>query len=538
MMTRGVMRTWFAPAALLALAAMAAGGLSGCMSYRSADPNRTRLMNEARTTQHQPITWPEREENSLKALLDTTPEKTFEMALRGDRKLESAPAIYMASLTVPQRTLVYKGMHAGGVFRVYEEPWTLEAPDPGDRFVRKQLVGSFRSSFTATTEDFRLRQAGVDRYLRWLERDQKRVEEMGNDLGVQRSMSRAEAELQEGVYITLPPPIPQPTRGVIIRLLALGGADYQRELLTPTRNQNWRVVNVGTAGALTGLVGSKTIVNIDTDEELDAAAKEIAQLADDGLAEEAYAVQATMEYIRKERPDLARGPFVIMGFSLGALCTPAVYARLQETMPDAISAVVMIGGGVNLLDIMMRADIPGLELQINWGPGRGGAADRQRLTRRYLDYSKLDPYHTAPLLRQVPVLQMHAELDQIVPADTGEQLYELMGRPDRINFLGGHEPMFYFMASQRDRVRDWLAQSVPLPSWEDARAGKVTVTPGQTAESVARAREAARQFRLRQIDAEIGRAAERKPRVINPRTPNLPNRPAKPELPTGSGNGE
>jgi predicted esterase len=472
-------------------------------------------MTEAQKQKNAQITWPARDENAVTTILEATPEKTFRLALRDGVELDKAPSIYMPQLTVPERTLVYKGLHAGGLFRVYEEPWTLESPDPGDRFVRRQLVGMYRSSFTPTTEDYKLRQAGIERYLKWSQREQKRAEDRLTDYGVRPQFTQAEAEISEGVYVTLPPPVPEPTRGVIIRMLALGGADYQRDLLTPARNQGWRVVNVGTAGALTGLVGRKTVVNIRTDEELDAAAKKIALLADEGLAEEAFAVQATMEYIKKERPDLARGPFVIMGFSLGALCTPAVYARLQETMPGEIKAAVLVGGGVNLLDITMRASLPGLELQINWGPGRGGEADKAKFVQRYLDHARLDPYHTAPLLRQIPVLQMHAQMDKIVPADTGEQLYELLGRPDRINFLGGHELLFYFMANQKDRVRDWLSKNVLEPWMVDVQSGRIRDVRAGGPDAIARRRGAASEAMLRRIDGELEKEGAKNPRMIN-----------------------
>lgn len=490
-------------------------GTAGCMSYRSAGTGREALMAEAQKQKYAPISWPGRDESAVKNILELTPEKTFGLALKEGAEIEKAPTVFVPQLTVPERTLVYKGMHAGGLFRVYEEPWTLEAPDPGDRFIRRQLVGMYRSSFTPTTEDYKLRQAGIERYKKWSLREQKRAEDRATDYGVRPQFTQWEAELSEGVYVTLPPPLAEPTRGVIIRMLALGGADYQRDLLTPTRNQNWRIVNVGTAGALTGLVGSKTVVNIRNDEELDAAAKKIATLADEGLAEEAYAVQATMEYIKKERPDLARGPFVIMGFSLGALCTPAVYARLQETMPGEIKAAVLVGGGVNLLDIAMRANLPGLELQINWGPGRGGEADRAKFVRRYLDYSKLDPYHTAPLLRQIPILQMHAQMDAIVPADTGEQLYELMGRPDRINFLGGHELLFYFMSNQKERVRDWLSKNVLEPWMIDVQSGRIREVRGGGPDAVARRRGAASEAMIKRIDGELEKDGAKQPRVIN-----------------------
>jgi hypothetical protein len=499
----------------MGMAMVMLAGTAGCMSYRSAGPGRDALMTEAQKQQRVQIDWPARDDNAVKDILEKTPEKTFRLMMKEGAELEKAPTVYMPQLTVPERTLVYKGTHAGGLFRVYEEPWTLEAPDPGDRFVRRQLVGMYRSSFTPTTEDYKLRQAGVQRYLKWSQREQKRAEDRATDYGVKPQFTQLEAEISEGVYVTLPPPVPEPTRGVIIRMLALGGADYQRDLLTPARNQNWRIVNVGTAGALTGLVGSKTVVNIRNDEELDAAAKKIALLADEGLAEEAYAVQATMEYIKKERPDLARGPFVIMGFSLGALCTPAVYARLEETMPGEIKAAVLVGGGVNLLDITMRANIPGLELEIKWGPGRGGEADRAALVRRYLDHAKLDPHHLAPLLRQIPVLQIHAQMDKIVPADTGEQLYELMGRPDRINFLGGHELLFYFMSNQKERVRDWLSKNVLEPWMIDVQSGRIREIRGGGPDAVARRRGAASEAMLRRIDAEAEREGNKKPRVIN-----------------------
>ncbi len=77
----------------------------------------------------------------------------------------------------------------------------------------------------------------------------------------------------------------------------------------------------------------------------------------------------------------------------------------------------------------------------------------------YLEASRLDPYHTAPLLRGRPVLQAHGTSDTWVPASSGELLYELLDRPDQLVMSGGHELLFYFLPDKAEFIADWVEEA-------------------------------------------------------------------------------
>jgi predicted esterase len=181
----------------------------------------------------------------------------------------------------------------------------------------------------------------------------------------------------------------------------------------------------------------------------------IASEIDDAVASSAYAAEAAIEYIDAHRPDLQGVPVVLMGFSAGALVAPTVAVRLHERL----DAMVVIGGGANLFEVALQSKFKDGGVRLRCDKKKPSQELVAAVDRAYLEASKLDPYHTAPLVRDIPTLQVHAKKDTWVPAHTGELLYERLGRPDRLSISAGHELLFYRLPGQRRRIADWVERA-------------------------------------------------------------------------------
>lgn len=203
--------------------------------------------------------------------------------------------------------------------------------------------------------------------------------------------------------------------------------------------------------------------HIERDADVETVGRVIASETDQALASNAYAVEAVLEYLNAERPDLAPKahniPVVIVGMSAGALAAPAAAVRVR----DQIAAVVLVGGGADLFRISQESTLTDGGIEIFRGKRRVPRSVREQIDAAYLTATRLDPYHTAPLLAGLPVLQVHAYWDGWVPEETGEMLYARLGRPDRIGFLGGHSTLFLFLPGRSGQIMDWI-EGVTIPN--------------------------------------------------------------------------
>jgi hypothetical protein len=194
----------------------------------------------------------------------------------------------------------------------------------------------------------------------------------------------------------------------------------------------------------------------DTDADIESVGRTIAKETDEALASNAYAVEAVLDYLNTQRPDIAPRahniPVVVVGMSAGALAAPAAVARVR----DQIDAVVLVGGGADLFRISQESTLTNGGIDIYRGTRRAPKAVREQIDEVYLRTSRLDPYHTAPLLAGLPVLQVHAAWDGWVPEQTGELLSQRLGHPDRLVFQGGHSLLFFFLPGQAGRILDWI----------------------------------------------------------------------------------
>jgi hypothetical protein len=121
-------------------------------------------------------------------------------------------------------------------------------------------------------------------------------------------------------------------------------------------------------------------------------------------------------------------------------------------MRDRIDAAVIVGGGANVARIMIDGSLLGIADRVPHSLRR----PLDELSRSYLAATRLDPYHMAPSLRPLPVLMLHARWDAIVPAATGELLWERLGRPERWTYPLGHFGLFWWLPNEAGAIADWI----------------------------------------------------------------------------------
>jgi len=199
-------------------------------------------------------------------------------------------------------------------------------------------------------------------------------------------------------------------------------------------------------------------------DDLDAAAKRLADELGQRAAEVAYAVQAGVQHVHTLRPDLADESHVLVGMSGGAMAGPTVYA-LQ---PDTFDAVVLIGGGSNFLLINEYSNysswVRAIMLDFQ-GPAPRGEERAQlmaELSNRYLEHAPLDGFHLAAMLHDKPVLMLQGSNDQAVPSRYGDQLWERLGKPERWMFQAGHELLFLTLNGYTPQILRWLDEHVQV----------------------------------------------------------------------------
>jgi len=178
---------------------------------------------------------------------------------------------------------------------------------------------------------------------------------------------------------------------------------------------------------------------------------------DERIAEHAYAAQALIEESDRAFPDLADKPIVVMGFSAGSLVTPAIAQRLHETFPDRKIAIVMIGGGGDLLSASIGSVFTdgGIHLEPRDGP-EPTREQLDELVTHYRAASMLDPLTLAPIIRDLPVLHIYASRDTVVPADTARAFNAAHGRVDALSHPFDHDSLFLFLPGEAGRIRTWM----------------------------------------------------------------------------------
>jgi predicted esterase len=247
-------------------------------------------------------------------------------------------------------------------------------------------------------------------------------------------------------------PIGGPARGIILHLRAFADNPFESSVIDEFRRRGWAVLSGNFATSLSS-VGRYEVFD---ERSLPAVAGGIAAAIDRVCAERAYTFEAALAYVATRHPEIPMRPAAIVGFSAGSLGVPTVAARL----PGRLDAGVIICGGADLLSISQRNPLARIGL---WVTSDGRSLDGPalaRLSAAYLAASGLDPFATAPAMAGIPVLLIHAKGDREVPADTGDVLYERLGRPERWVYGGGHSWVFLLLPRLKGEIARWLERAV------------------------------------------------------------------------------
>ncbi len=183
----------------------------------------------------------------------------------------------------------------------------------------------------------------------------------------------------------------------------------------------------------------------------------IAASVNSRIAECAYAVDAAIQHLTRERPALASLPRIALGASGGAIALPTVCAL----HPDTWSGAVLIGGGADFWLINQRSNYQNLinALKVHWTT-EPTQTQRQSFDTRYLQLATLDPFHTAKSLAAKPVLYLRGENDQAVPAPLGDLLWSRIAStsPDsrKISTPLTHEALFATLPARFDELSGWI----------------------------------------------------------------------------------
>lgn len=511
-----MMRAW-----IVALA-VALSPLGGCFSTYKTSAVRTPPTATLATD-----AWPTEDLGPVEALRDKTPEFPNSFVLAPGISRESLSDKMAHVLDSHPYTVTHNRIHRGGLLRVWTSPeirrpaevGSLQALmgdfEPNAGFLSPRaltdpwLIGWRRDN--PDTPPFRFLPFDAER--------------RGEPKQLVMGPTTDEVFLTDGIDIEFPPAQDRASRGLVLHILALISNQYEADAVEELHKRGWAVITIDSDTSARGLISPadhERLADLEAkekvlrdqvrdfysrqfdghwanDQEHRLAQKEangrmresstlgleisrlrkgkfeccdvgdaervgtdVAAEIDRVLADQANAAAAVLEYIHDHRPDLPTSPLVIVGFSAGALATPAIAARLTEEghTPDAI---VLFGAGADLLEISHTTSMKGSALPIVCQDGPVPEPIWNALHDSYVRHTRLDPLKTAPLLTGIPVLQVHAQRDTIVPASTGKRLWTLLGEPDRIDYFLGHEAMFYHLGRVKEWMADWVEFKVPTP---------------------------------------------------------------------------
>jgi len=253
-----------------------------------------------------------------------------------------------------------------------------------------------------------------------------------------------------------------PLRGMIVHLTGIRGLTTDAHAIRLWRSRGWRVLVVTPPANIIRhrdpLLGEVVIDTPDDAPEsraIEWIGHRIAAEVDHRLAEWAYVVEGVLAQLDADEPG-GTDRTVIVGMSLGAIALPATVAR----MPERFEAAVLIAGGANLLQILESSPLAFGGVRIRHQGGKLTTQQWQRVMRAYLDAVRLDPYAAAGYLSSIPVLQLQASLDGIVPADAGELLYTRLGMPERLVYPVGHIALAWLLPTQAGRIERWIRDAM------------------------------------------------------------------------------
>lgn len=276
------------------------------------------------------------------------------------------------------------------------------------------------------------------------------------------------------------------TVGTAIVLGPLAGAEYVEGVVQELAARGWTCITANSIIWWSLPLGMKTtdaMLVFDPDcqpmsvDPANVGASCEGTLESIGLMAMAY--EEAVSYFWSFDRTLASKPLIVVGFSMGAIQAPTVAARMPR-----VDGAVLIGGGANLLGIIAADGVPG----IAWSLIRDERGVQRTLSPQladelsdeYLRHATLDPYNTAPLLKDKPVLMLHGRFDRRVPARFGDLLWERLGKPERWVGNYGHDLLFYFLDDHAAQIADWVDHHV-IQARGNAAAQNASQRPTTTA---------------------------------------------------------
>lgn len=447
----------------------------------------------------QPLVWPQRDMQGVRVLVERTPEHVFALRIVD---AEAASDEAKAHAETPIVAVHHVQVTEKGVLRVFDRV----GDDPVDPMASLAWLSGVGSEPNA-------------RFLSSRDADPVRSEdELRNFFPVPSGTEYTHAvklmQLHGGVRVALPQiDDPASVRGIVLYFNGLISTKYEEAFASRIDESDWVAIRIDT---VTGVRTTRDTLrkqrnaersrwlerrfeavasenpdsasaarsigeDIDnTRKELEEAlpqlrpgftlqdpsdatniGQQIAAAVDDALAENAYAAEAALDALMAMHPQLAGVPVVVVGCSAGAIVAPAV----AEHLGDRVDAMVLVGGGADLLKIDRETS---LESSRRLGvfvsdQQEVAKADWRMVQKAYLDAVQLDPIKLGPRLRHIPTLIIRAGFDKWVPASTGSELVRAFGKPDRDWHPGGHQTLFYFLEGRAPRVLRWLDKNTPQP---------------------------------------------------------------------------
>lgn len=376
--------------------------------------------------------WPARKTDELASIVQNTPPE-----IRWWKVGEGADPAFARESNDPIGLVEHTGLYGCGLIRC------LRLPDDTQRNPQRGFAPIRFVSYSLLTD--RPMDQRIKRFKRSLERPRR-----SNVDHVQINDPKVLSMMWEGTGISLVPPAKGvPVRGTIVHMPGLGSMQYEQPVLDLLTQRGWWILRISTPRFWWF---EDTKFKIETQADINPAAQRLAAIVDDILAEPAYAAEAALKYLESQRSEVPQSPLMMLGCSAGALMMPTVAARLG----DRVDGVVLVGGGANLLKISQESDLTDGGLRIQWPDESDRPAWRKQLLSEYLEHSRLDPYHTAPVLRGKPVLAVLADMDSTVPASCGRLLWERLGKPERYTHPLGHAFLFLTLSGQATRIADWF----------------------------------------------------------------------------------
>ncbi len=479
--------------------------LAGCFTYSAGQHDVA-----ARASLHSEH-WPARDVDAVRSFHEDTPNRIFRYALKPGIELEEVNPEYALRVSERPDYIVHANvLTERGVARLYTDYGQSMFQSWDEQLYGFTPNASFLSSHATQSPRFIENMAELDK---GPDASDRMLEYFAPGITITRTARRV--ALTRGVQMHIPLDIEADVRGILLHFTALYGNDYERRVLDTLRDRGWVVLSVSTESSITPpppphsksttelkqlradvmaelqTVTSQRVNATDADVEAELSikerelqrdltrlsravadatrgsfqvcsdddvapvAREIAEAIDEKLAENAYAAEAALALFGATHPQFADAPAAIIGFSAGSLAAPAA----AEYLNDRVEAVVLIGGGCDILSIGAKSTFTDGGIRLRCGDERIDSEMLTRLSEAYLQHSRLDPYHLADHLSHLPVLHVWATHDSWIPASNARRLAERLGSPDRLTHLGGHRSLFFFLPSQASRIGRWLKRA-------------------------------------------------------------------------------